>query len=337
MYPHVLLPTLMTSDLTESPKHPRWMSICLWAAATYNLVWGTWVITRPMDLFDWTGIPHPTYPGIWQCVGMIVGVYGIGYAIAATDPFRHWPIVLVGFLGKTFGPIGMLYNFIVLSPDDPSRLPWSWAWLNVTNDLVWWLPFAAILYLTFKQWNSPNKATQPAGESAAQANERFRSQRGATIAELSKTRPVLVVFLRHSGCTFCREALDDLQRQRPGIESGGCEIVLVHMGDNRTSESFFAAYQLQDLHRVSDPECELYRAYELSRGKVGQLFGPSVWVRGFMAAIVQRHGVGTLGGDGFQMPGTFLVKDNAIVKAIRHTTAASRPDYCDIVGTAPAT
>ena len=38
----------------------------------------------------------PRYPQIWQCVGMIVGVYGVGYLVAASDPLRHWPIVLVG-------------------------------------------------------------------------------------------------------------------------------------------------------------------------------------------------------------------------------------------------
>src|SRR6056297_3680090 len=62
-------------------------------AACYNLLWGGWVVLRPLDLFVWTGAPAPLYPGIWQCVGMIVGVYGIGYAIAANDPYRHWPIV----------------------------------------------------------------------------------------------------------------------------------------------------------------------------------------------------------------------------------------------------
>ena len=39
---------------------------------------------------------------------MIVGVYGVGYATAALDPSRHWPVVLVGLLGKIFGPIGFL-------------------------------------------------------------------------------------------------------------------------------------------------------------------------------------------------------------------------------------
>jgi small multidrug resistance pump len=40
---------------------------------------------------------------------MIVGVYGVGYYIAAYDPYRHWPIVFVGFSGKFFGPIGMAF------------------------------------------------------------------------------------------------------------------------------------------------------------------------------------------------------------------------------------
>jgi small multidrug resistance pump len=46
----------------------------------------------------------PRYPDIWQCVGMIVGVYGVGYLIAAFDPLRHWPVILVGLLGKVLGP-----------------------------------------------------------------------------------------------------------------------------------------------------------------------------------------------------------------------------------------
>ncbi len=84
------------------------MSLCLWLAALYNLVWGTVVILFPLSLFQLLHMPLPTYPEIWQCVGMIVGVYGIGYAIAALNPDRHWPIVLVGLLGKIFGPIGFL-------------------------------------------------------------------------------------------------------------------------------------------------------------------------------------------------------------------------------------
>ena len=85
---------------------PRWMSHWLVAAGIYNLLWGGLTVLLPSWLFTLTGMEQPRYPFIWQCVGMIVGVYGIGYLAAASDPVRHWPIVLVGFLGKIFGPLG---------------------------------------------------------------------------------------------------------------------------------------------------------------------------------------------------------------------------------------
>jgi small multidrug resistance pump len=76
---------------------------------------------------------------LWQCIGMIVGVYGIGYACAARDPTRHWPIVLVGLLGKVLGPIGFV--------DAATRgeVPWQAGWLIISNDLIWWIPFSALL------------------------------------------------------------------------------------------------------------------------------------------------------------------------------------------------
>ena len=111
----------------------------LLAAAIYNVLWGTWVILFPQAIFDLTQIPAMKYPQIWQCVGMIVGVYGLGYGIAAVDPDRHWPITLVGFLGKIFGPIGFL--FAVLQGDFPILFVFT----LITNDFIWWIPFYKIL------------------------------------------------------------------------------------------------------------------------------------------------------------------------------------------------
>lgn len=304
------------------------MSLTLYAAAAYNLIWGTWVISRPSDLFDWTGIERPLYPGIWQCVGMIVGVYGIGYAVAATNPIRHWPIVLVGFLGKVLGPMGMLHNVLTVPPGTPGRLPASWLWLNMTNDLIWWIPFGAILYLAFKQWNLP-----PSDETltVAEANLNALTQNGENVSTLSRKGNLLVVFLRHSGCTFCREALAELAKFRTQIETKAT-LVLVHMNneDDATAQ-YFAGYRLGDVARVSDPKCQLYRAYQLDRGTFGQLFGPSVWWKGFQAAILSRHAVGKLGGDGFQLGGSFVVRNDQIIQAYRNTNAADRPDYCELV------
>jgi hypothetical protein len=125
--------------LPTADRAPAWATRWLRAAAVYNVVWGTVVILFPNLLFDLCAMPRPNYPEIWQCVGMIVGVYGVGYWAAAGDPRRHWPIVLVGLLGKVFGPIGFaaaLWN---------GTFPPVFGLTILSNDLVWWAPFALIL------------------------------------------------------------------------------------------------------------------------------------------------------------------------------------------------
>jgi hypothetical protein len=123
---------------------PFWMRLVLNTAGVYNLLWGAFVICFPMTLFRWADMPPINYPGVWQCVGMVVGVHGVGYLIAARDPFRHWPVILVGLLGKVFGPIGMLWAI------SNGQLPWQAGLACVTNDLIGWIPFGLVLYGAYK-------------------------------------------------------------------------------------------------------------------------------------------------------------------------------------------
>ena len=128
----------------EAGTGPRtgapWMRWWLLAAAAYNLAFGAWAVLTPGALFSWAGMEPPNYPELWQCIGMIVGVYGIGYGIASGDPYRHWPIVLVGLLGKIFGPIGFAQALW------KGSLPPRFGAILLSNDLVWWIPFALILW-----------------------------------------------------------------------------------------------------------------------------------------------------------------------------------------------
>ncbi len=165
---------------------------------------------------------------------------------------------------------------------------------------------------------------------------RFQTNAGITLLERSSKTPLLVVFLRHFGCTFCREALRDLQERRTEIESTGAQICLIHMSPDEDAQSFFGKYELADVDRVSDPEQSLYKAFELKRGSLWQLFGPANWVRG-TAAFFSGHGVGKLQGDGFQLPGVFLLRNGRIERAFRHSAAGSRPDYQDVCTIGSAT
>lgn len=123
----------------EVSRDPAWMWWVLIAAAVYNLAWGSFAVVVPDLPFRLLGVAIPNYLSLWQCIGMIVGVYGIGYGIAATNPVRHWPIVLVGLLGKIFGPIGFVWTAM------KGELPWAAGATILTNDIMWWIPFGMIL------------------------------------------------------------------------------------------------------------------------------------------------------------------------------------------------
>jgi len=116
----------------------RWWLV---AAGIYNLIWGMAVVVLPDVPFVAAGMEplQGTARAIWQCLGMVIGVYGIGYIAASSGPTVHWPIVLVGFLGKIFGPVGFVWTAL------RGDIPWNFAWTILTNDLIWWIPFAGIL------------------------------------------------------------------------------------------------------------------------------------------------------------------------------------------------
>ena len=171
--------------------------------------------------------------------------------------------------------------------------------------------------------------------SFAEAVRSFRSQDGRTLNELSAEHPVLVVFLRHTGCAFCREALSDLQKQRGKIERSGTSIALVHMVSNDEAARFFRSYGLDNVPRFSDPERKLYQAFDLHGGNLWQLIGPSVFWRG-MKAFFSGHGAGRIRGDVAQLPGTFVLHRGEIVQAFRNKTAADRPDYAELACAVPS-
>lgn len=120
-------------------KRRRLHQITFALAGAYNLAWGAYSALDPQWLFRFSGMPPMNYPEIFACLGMVVGVYGFLYWQVAREPERGFSIAAIGLLGKVLGPIGL------------AQLIWSGAWparsvvLCVTNDFIWWVPFA--LYL----------------------------------------------------------------------------------------------------------------------------------------------------------------------------------------------
>ena len=221
-----------------------------------------------------------------------------------------------------FGPIGFAVSMIA------GTLPASVGWTIVTNDLIWWFPFAAILWGAVRYHQSVNTAYD-----MPEADDPVRelcTNDGDALDDLAIQQPHMVIFLRHAGCTFCREALADLSEQRLAIEASGCGIVLIHMGDNDRDAGLFEKYGLGDIPRIADPSCRLYRQFGLDLGSFTELLGPRVWLRGLIAAVLKGHGVGRLQGNGFQMPGAYIYECGRILGGIQHEHSSDRPNYAEL-------
>jgi hypothetical protein len=137
----------------------------------------------------------------------------------------------------------------------------------------------------------------------------------------------MLVFLRHFGCTFCREALADISKNRGAIEESGVKVVFVHMAEDDIADRYFERYNLNGAVHVSDPACRFYAAFGLVKGNFTQLFGLKSWIRGFQAGVLEGHGVGGQLGDGFQMPGIFIIHEGKVIDSFIHRLASDRPDY----------
>jgi peroxiredoxin len=159
----------------------------------------------------------------------------------------------------------------------------------------------------------------------------MKTNKGLTVNAISQSRPVLLVFLRHFGCQFCREAMDELSKQRPNLIKSGTELIFVHMAEPDIADVYFNKFNLKGVQHISDPTCHFYSAFGLVKGTFTQLFGLQTWIRGYKASAKYGNEMGKQLGDSFQMPGAFTIFDSEVRNSFIHKTAADRPDYMDLM------
>src|SRR5271163_1333543 len=119
----------------------------------------------------------------------------------------------------------------------------------------------------------------------------YRTETGRTLLELLDESPLLLIFLRHFGCSFCRQTLDDVSRIRALVETKGVRPVFLHLGSPERARPYFDYHLLSDAERVSDPGAALYASsvFQLPRKKVFSRFlAPAVW-KAWLLGAVQRH------------------------------------------------
>ena len=155
---------------------------------------------------------------------------------------------------------------------------------------------------------------------------------GKDLHDLSHEHPVLVIFLRHLGCIFCQEALKDLRDVGARMDLSKVRVVFVHMADNATAEEYFEELDLKVDYHISDPDCEIYEKFGLVKATTRELFSFQVMLRSAESAVMRGNWPrANRIGDGFQMPGVFIIHKGIIIESYVHKRISDRPDYSRMI------
>lgn len=293
----------------------RWMRFVLVLVGLSYLGCGLLVFLQPREAFSALGVESLGEPILVRAFAMSGAAIGIGLLFAARNPLKHWVLVLLGW----FKALVVLGCGMVSLAEGSLNVP---AFLVVSiDDLFAAVPLAIILWVAVRAhigraYGGPRMEV---GEAAA----RYRLSSGETLAEASEDRLVVLVFLRHFGCTFTRKLLRELETLKASASDHHARLVLVHMLRSGAESTYLS--DKQGVARIADPMCDLYRAFGLGKGTFLELFGPRVWLP-ILSALIRGCGVGPVAGDGLQLPGVFLFRHNRIVAAQRARSQADLPD-----------
>ena len=141
----------------------------------------------------------------------------------------------------------------------------------------------------------------------------YTTQKGQRFADLSAAAPVLLIFLRHLSCPFCRRVLRDVAALRPEIEKRGIAIAFVHMATESEAYPLFDYFKLADLPRFSDRHRKLYRLAGLRNLRFRSLFDSTIVRSSVQLTRELRQAPQARGGSLLQMPGVFLIDQGHVL------------------------
>jgi len=148
-------------------------------------------------------------------------------------------------------------------------------------------------------------------------------------------KPVILVFLRHLGCTFCRTQVIELARTYSKFQDMGAEVVCVAMGQANVGKAFQIMFNMPfPMLMLGEDNTLAYDKYRLGKGTFSQLLGVASLVNGIKAMThLKGQTFGGMQGDGRQMPGTFIIDTHGVVQfAYISQNASDNPPISTLLG-----
>lgn len=291
----------------ENIFSPNFSRNTLKIGALFNLVWGLLCIFVPQAFLTTTS----SYPYV-VFLGLIYCSLAFALILSSLDIARHWLVILLSFVVSFFASAIYLYLTLKGSFTPGNGLPlFAYHFLML-------VPYIGVLNKAYIE----NTEEESAPKKFHDLVKVVRTSHNKTLLELSNDQNVLLVFVRHFGCTFCRETVSEIAKIDEAIIGKKLTLVYVHMSDIGHGDEFFNQYYNHPVHHISDPAKKLYQSLNLKRGSLMQIFGPMTWIRGIYAGLIKGHGLGQPEGDSLQLGGVFVLSKGQIIFEQKFPTAS---------------
>ena len=117
-----------------------------------------------------------------------------------------------------------------------------------------------------------------------------------------------VIFVRHFGCIFCRERIDELSQYLPRIKASGGHAVIIGVGSAAMAAGFADAFKTP-IPIYSDPDRNAYRLAGMTRN-----FGISLKTIGRAWTNYKKgRRQGAVQGDPWQQGGLMVIRKDGVV------------------------
>ena len=156
------------------------------------------------------------------------------------------------------------------------------------------------------------------------------TNKGNSLLQLSDKEQLMLIFLRHFGCNFCREMLRDIADSAEDIRSNGYKIILVHQSSMNYADKMLDIYELNDIEHISDRSLLLYKSFGIDSLGFLDYFNLSV-LFGVIRSLFKGDIPGRIQGDPNQKPGIFLFHRRGIIDKYEYKNIAKRPDLVQLV------
>ena len=127
--------------LEQKFKSLAWIRLALIAIFFYYSLSAVFLIVWPNLAFDLLGIVRSNHPWLVQLCGILTGLFGFIFLVAAKNAIEFRSIVLIGLLAQLVVPIAVTYWM------STGVLPKAVFWPFVAGDLFW----ALLLLLVWRR------------------------------------------------------------------------------------------------------------------------------------------------------------------------------------------